>query len=114
MPVASCHCGAVVADIDGDVSSVIECNCSHCRRKGFLLAFLPRDKVVLKVAPGATTTYLFNKHAIEHHFCRTCGVQVHAFGKMPDGAEMTAVNVRCVEGLDPGSLTITPFDGARL
>ena len=31
-----CHCGAVEAEInlDGDLSKVIKCNCSICKRKG--------------------------------------------------------------------------------
>ena len=44
----SCHCGAVTVDVDTDVpTEAISCNCSHCRRKGFLLTFVPRDKVTV-------------------------------------------------------------------
>ena len=44
-------------------------------------------------------------------FCKTCGVQSFSRGKRPDGAHMIAVNVRCLEGVDPKSLTITPVNG---
>ena len=38
----SCHCGAVTFEVDGDIpANAVSCNCSHCRRKGFLWSFLP-------------------------------------------------------------------------
>lgn len=39
----SCHCGAVayMVNIETDFTEGMRCNCSHCRRKGFLLAFAP-------------------------------------------------------------------------
>src|SRR3546814_8047518 len=36
----SCHCGAVSYTVEGDIpDTAMSCNCSHCRRKGFLLTF---------------------------------------------------------------------------
>ena len=35
-----CHCGAVRFSCEADLSTVLECNCSHCLKKGFLLAFV--------------------------------------------------------------------------
>jgi hypothetical protein len=31
----SCHCGAVAYEVDTDLEGLIECNCSHCYRKGW-------------------------------------------------------------------------------
>ncbi len=59
----------------------------------------------------ALAEYRFNRKQIAHVFCRTCGVQSFAMGHMPDGAEVRAVNVRCLDGVDPAALTITPVDG---
>ena len=100
MLTGSCHCGAVTFEVDGEVGKVIECNCSHCSRKGLLLAFFPRD--ALRTTQGADhlATYTFNKHVIEHRFCPTCGVQPFSYGRMPDGTEMAAVNARCLEDFD--------------
>ncbi|WP_461600000.1 GFA family protein [Achromobacter marplatensis] len=42
MQQGSCHCGQIEFEVDGDVSQVLECNCSHCSRKGYLLWFVPR------------------------------------------------------------------------
>jgi hypothetical protein len=109
----SCHCGAVAyaAKLDFD-QPVISCNCSHCQRKGFLLAFLAPDAFDLKQGREALSEYRFNKEQIAHLFCATCGVQSFAEGKGPGGAVMVAVNVRCLEGVDPDGLTLQKIDGA--
>ena len=45
----SCHCGAVTYSVEGDIpDTAMSCNCSHCRRKGFLLAFVPIDQFRLE------------------------------------------------------------------
>ena len=61
---------------------------------------------------GATTEYLFNRHAIHHLFCTTCGVQSFSFASGPDGTEMVAINVNCLDGVDPRSLPFKTHDGA--
>ncbi|KAF0815375.1 hypothetical protein IGB42_00456 [Andreprevotia sp. IGB-42] len=50
---------------------VIECNCTHCQRKGYLLWFVPRDGLRLHMPESALA--LVNKHVIAHHFCAGCG-----------------------------------------
>ena len=106
-----CHCGAVRYEVDGDLSSVIECNCSHCAKKGFLLAFTPRGAFALKSGQDQLSEYTFNTGKIRHFFCKACGVQSFAHGVAPDGSEMAAINVRCVDGLDISALTVTPVNG---
>ena len=39
-----CHCGAVRFSCEADLSTVLECNCSHCSKKGFLLVFVPQQQ----------------------------------------------------------------------
>lgn len=107
----SCHCGAVRFEADGTPEQVIECNCSHCQRKGFLLWFLPRSALRITAGEDALTTYTFNKHAIRHQFCPTCGVQPFGLGTAPDGQESAAINIRCLEGIDLGAIPRTPVDG---
>jgi len=109
---ASCHCGAVAITVDADLpDAAMSCDCSHCRRKGFLLAFFPAAKVTV-TGEDALTDYLFNKHRITHRFCATCGVQVFGEGNGPDGTPTNAVNLRCVPGLDLDTLTVTKVNGA--
>jgi hypothetical protein len=107
----SCHCGAVKFEVDADLSSVIDCNCSHCSRKGFLLAFTPGDKFKLLSGEDNLSEYRFNKKHIAHQFCKVCGVQAFGTGAMPDGTPTKAVNVRCLDDVDLGSLVIKKVDG---
>jgi hypothetical protein len=54
-------------------------------------------------------TYRFNKHAIAHHFCpvwRRCR-------RGEEGRAMAAVNVRCLEGIEPTELNFRHVDGRR-
>jgi len=111
----SCHCGRVAFDVEGDPGQVIECNCSHCSRKGYLLWFVPADKFRLRQGQDDLATYQFNKHAIDHKFCTTCGCAPFATGKDPaSGAEMVGVNVRCLPEVDHAALDVHRFDGRSL
>ena len=77
-----------------------------------VLCFAPRDRFKLLSGADNLTEYLFNKHAIHHLFCKTCGIESFAYGTMPDGQPMAAVNVNCLDGVDPRALTPHHFDGA--
>jgi hypothetical protein len=107
----SCHCGAIAFEVEGDIETAIDCNCSMCRRRGGLLWFAPRSAFQLTTPVEALGTYTFNRHVIHHHFCKRCGIATHGDGVGPDGREMTAVNVRCIEAIDLKALSIQEFDG---
>ena len=107
----SCHCGAVAFEAEGEIGEVMSCNCSICRRKGFLLWPLPREKLRLVTKPEAMATYTFNKHVIQHRFCATCGIHPFAEATAPSGQPMAAVNARCLEGIDISALQVQHFDG---
>jgi hypothetical protein len=82
-----------------------------CQRKGSLLWFVARDKLRLLTAEENAGTYLFNKHAIRHRFCPTCGIHPYGEGTDPSGNRMAAINVRCLEGLDLASIPVQHFNG---
>jgi len=107
-----CHCGKVRYEVTTDLGRVIECNCSHCSRKGFLLTFATPETFTLLSGEGELTDYQFNKHVIHHVFCKTCGIQSFGYATKPDGTRGYSVNVRCLQGVDPGAYTVTQVDGA--
>lgn len=111
MHTGSCHCGRIKFGVEGTFDEVKECNCSHCSRKGYLLWFVPRGQLTLKTPKDAMSTYRFNRHVINHHFCPDCGCAPFGFGKTPDGAEMAAVNIRCLEGIELSEVKRIPVDG---
>jgi len=106
-----CQCHAVTYEVDVDLDNTITCNCSRCQRLGFVLAFAPRDAFDLQSGEDKLTEYLFNKKQIRHLFCKTCGVESFAWGQMPDGSPIAAVNVNCLDGVDPRSLKSKHVDG---
>ena len=59
-------------------------------------------------------TYTFNRHVIKHRFCPRCGMHPFGEGTDPKGNAMAAVNVRCLEDVDPESLPVKHFDGRAL
>ena len=111
--VGSCHCGKVRYEARADLRSAISCNCSICQRTGTLLAFVPMANFTLLQGEEALADYQFNKKVIHHLFCTTCGVRSFARGIGPDGTEMAAINVRCLEGVDLASLDVVHFDGRK-
>ena len=107
-----CQCGKVRYQVEVDLEKpVISCNCSMCGRSGTLLTFVPASEFTLLSGEDALTDYRFNKHAIHHLFCSVCGIKSFARGTGPGGKEMAAINVRCLDGVDPGALQVKSFDG---
>ena len=67
----SCHCGQVKFAAEGELTEALSCNCSICQKKGSLLWFLPTNQVTVTLdSPDILANYNFNKHVINHHFCK--------------------------------------------
>jgi hypothetical protein len=110
----ACQCGAVSWEAEADLSQPIACNCSRCQRLGAMLVFIPRASFRLLTGEDHLSEYLFNRRVVHHYFCRTCGIESFAYGAMPDGTEIAALNVNCIEGIDPRTLTPTYYDGRSM
>ena len=109
-----CHCGCIAYEFEGEIGEAMECNCSLCAKRGGLLAFVPGAAFTLLTPRENLGTYRFNKHAIDHHFCPNCGMSPFSEGEHPKGNKVVALNLRCVEGVDPQVLTIKHVDGRSL
>lgn len=110
-----CHCGAVRFQVTLDLSRpAIVCNCSICARSGTMLSFVPATQFTLERGEDQLVSYQFHKRQIDHLFCKTCGIKSFARGRRPDGTEMVAINVRCLDDVDLASVPTQQFDGKRL
>ena len=107
----SCHCGKISFEVEGDFTEALDCNCSLCRRRGGLLAFVTRDRFHLTTDSMNLSTYEFNQHVINHDFCATCGIAPFSEGRGPNGRDMASINLRCLEDVDIDALVIRKFDG---
>lgn len=98
-----CHCGAVRFELLAPAQAeVSECNCSMCRKAGYLHLIVRGDRFQLLSGQDVLTTYEFNTRTAKHFFCSRCGVKAFYVPRShPDGF---SVNARC---LDPGTLQIT-------
>jgi hypothetical protein len=110
----SCHCGRVAFEVEGEIGSALECNCSICLRKGSLLWFVPREQLKVLTPEENMGSYTFNRHAIQHRFCRNCGIHPFGEGSDPKGNAMAAINIRCLEGIDLAGISVQHFDGRSL
>ena len=111
-----CQCGAVHFSVTASLDKPVTCNCSRCQRLGSVLVFAPRSAFALDRGAEATTEYLFNKQVIRHQFCTTCGIESFAYGTMPDGTETVAINVNCLDGVEPREVAARAYhyDGRSL
>lgn len=107
----SCQCGSVAYEVETELDGVIECNCSHCYRKGLALAFVSPEAFRQTAGEDGLSEHTFNTHKITHLFCKTCGVQAFARGVAPNGQPMVAVNVRTLTDVEPWRWTAQRVDG---
>jgi len=106
-----CHCGRVRFEVDAPADlALAECNCSICRRTGYLHLIVPASRFRLLAGREALTSYRFNAGTAEHLFCATCGVKSFYVPRShPDGF---SVNARCLDADTVRSQRVEPFDGA--
>ena len=105
-----CHCGAVRFEVlTPDEVEARECNCSICRKSGYLHLIVEKERFRLVQGADRITTYTFNTGTAKHHFCSICCVKsFYVPRSKPDGY---SVNLRC---LDDGQVRVTGiglFDG---
>ena len=110
---ASCHCGAVVIEVElpQGLTNIRRCDCSFCRRRQ--AANVSAVAATLKVIQGAEnlTLYTWGSHTAKHYFCKTCGIYTH-HQRRSDPAEC-GVNIGCFEGVQPKDFEPVPWsDGA--
>ncbi|USP76981.1 hypothetical protein yc1106_04255 [Curvularia clavata] len=119
---ASCHCGAFTYNVTAsppldDASALVtECNCSICVKNGYLLIYVPDERIVFTQGKFEDLgSYSFASNSVGHRFCSTCGSSCMARptvdGFMPG---MTAVNVRMFKDVDVKGLKKRFADGKSL
>jgi hypothetical protein len=105
-----CHCGRVRFEVDAPARlEVLDCNCSICRRTGYLHLIVPRAKFRLLAGEASLACYQFNTGAARHLFCSTCGIK--SFYVPRSHPDSWSVNARCLEPGTVEAMVVTPFDG---
>lgn len=104
-----CHCGAVRFQVVIDRFTVEECNCSICRKKGFLHLIVNSDNFTLLQGEESLSCYSFNTKVAQHNFCSICGI--HSFYRPRSHPDAIDVNIRCLDEDLKDKFTIRSFDG---
>ena len=95
----SCHCGAVRIAVPRVPEWVGSCNCSICRRTGFLGAYYPEAEVRIE---GETVAYIWGDRMIGIRHCPVCACITHWLSLGEDFGRM-GVNARMLDGFDTGA-----------
>lgn len=106
-----CHCGAIRFQVIIDRWRVQDCNCSICRKKGFLHLIIPAENFTLLQGQEILSTYTFNTGVAKHTFCRICGI--HSFYHPRSHPQGIDVNIRCLDRDLSTEFEIEIFDGAN-
>lgn len=110
----SCHCGGITFEVEGEPERLLACNCSICAKVGALWWFVPRTAMTLTMPDAAVADYTFGQKTLHHRFCPVCGIHPYSEGAMPDGTPTAAINVRCLDGVEPDSFPVDHYDGRAL
>ncbi len=111
---ASCHCGAVVLELDlpDGIVGARRCDCSMCRRRGTIVAFVPLAGITVLQGEEDLKLYQFHTKTAKHYFCAHCGIYTH-HQRRSDPTQY-GYNVGCLEGVNPFDLEpVKTYDGVN-
>ena len=94
----SCHCGSVKFSVKTDLSKVVQCNCSICKRKNAKMNLVPKDAITITHGEENLTIYQFGTNIAKHFFCKICGIYTHHQRKSDPND--IGVNLGCLDELD--------------
>lgn len=104
-----CHCGKIRFSVTINQLKAIRCNCSICRKKGFLHLIVSPEKFKLLQGEEFIKIYTFNTQVAKHQFCSICGI--HPFYIPRSHPDMIDVNLNCLDEDIISQLEIEEFDG---
>lgn len=91
----NCHCGRFKFHLKiPTLTSVTECNCSICFKKGYKWIFPGADSFFIERGEGTLTNYDFGPLTMSHAFCGNCGTGVFGQRHGVSKDQEFAINVR--------------------
>ena len=97
----TCHCGKVEAEVkipESGIEKIMRCNCSICKKKGYIIGVLGENDFKLIKGEEFLRLYQFNTNTAKHYFCSNCGIYTHHNPR--SNPAMTGFNVGCVDDID--------------
>jgi len=100
----SCHCGAVVFEIDTEFTQFSQCNCTLCTKKNAVMAKVHKDHFRLVRGEEFLALYQWNTKTARHHFCKHCGI--YTFHRKRVTPDFYGVNVYCLDDTDLSGVAV--------
>ena len=105
-----CHCGRVKFEIEvPDEVTVLRCNCSICRKSGYLHLIISKPRFSLLQGEDSLIDYRFHTGLARHLFCGVCGVK--SFYIPRSHPDSFSVNLNCINLPEEVDVVIENFDG---
>lgn len=105
-----CHCGRVSFEAAiGEKVMVHQCNCSICKKSGYLHLIVPTDQFSLLSNQENLTEYRFHSGVARHLFCGHCGIK--SFYVPRSHPDAYSVNLNCIDLPENIEVVIEKFDG---
>ena len=96
-----CHCGNVEAEVnipDNGIEKIMRCNCSICKKKGYVIGVLGENDFKLTKGEDSLKLYQFYTNAAKHYFCTNCGIHTHNRPRI--NPKIYGINVACIDDID--------------
>ena len=96
-----CHCGGVEAEVNVSekFEKVIRCNCSICKRKGYVMSMVGENDLKITKGEDLLTLYQYHTNTAKHYFCSVCGI--YPFTRPRSNPKVYMINIACIEGVNP-------------
>ena len=98
----TCHCGGVEIQVnipEQGFKKLMRCNCSLCKRKGYIIGMIGSDDLKIVKAEKLLKLYQYHTKTAKHYFCSICGIHTH--NRPRSNPKIYGVNIACVEDIDP-------------
>ena len=107
----TCHCGRIEAEVNvpkNGFEKVMRCNCSICKRKGYIIGVVQPNDFKLSKGEEFLTLYQFYTNTAKHYFCKVCGIHTH--NRPRSNPKIYGVNIACVESIKPFEIENVPVN----
>jgi len=107
----TCHCGTIEAEVnvpEKGFEKIMRCNCSICKRKGYIIGVIGPDDFKFVKGEEFLTLYQFKTKTAKHYFCKVCGIHTH--NRPRSNPKIYGVNIACVEGIKPFEIENVPVN----
>ena len=88
----------IEVNFEGEISNLVKCNCSICKRKGAVMGIVGQDSLKIIEGEKYITNYKFHSKVANHFFCSICGIYTHHNPRRDP--TLFGFNIGCIDELD--------------